>query len=239
MCRGHILGGLRLPSRQVRAGLSPRGFPPGSTRPPAGVQSHVKVSRTVLAVLLLVLGCGRSALDFGDLGPDASVLEDPVDPDDPDDPDLPDPDPIVPCVPADERCDGIDNDCDAQIDEGLPAEPCPNGGASYCVGGRRTECPRGCAVCQPGSERVCFVSYCTIWGEQQCESDGRGWRRCREQEPPDACKSDDNGFGGASDSEEAERCCIEEGFCCEDYWDLDGDGDTDEMVGACDGVSCG
>ena len=194
------------------------------------------VLRVLPFVLGAVIGCGRSQLEMGEIGdPDAGLGPDPDDPD----PRDPPTGTTTPCEPETEVCDGRDNDCDEQIDEGLPVTPCPNGGASYCVGGVQTECPRACAVCQPNSTRVCFVSYCTIWGEQRCESDGRAWRRCREEAPPSACASDENGFGGAADSVDAEQCCIDQGFCCEDYWDVDGDGDTDEMVGSCDGVSCG
>src|SRR5262249_33825562 len=37
------------------------------------------------------------------------------------------------CVPSPETCNGLDDDCNGQIDDGLPAIPCPGGGARYCV----------------------------------------------------------------------------------------------------------
>ncbi len=190
--------------------------------------------RPAFVVILVLAGCGRSGLSVPD---DELIPGDPFDPSDPDEPDpLPEEDP---CEPSEEVCNGVDDDCDEQVDEGQPAVACENGGDSYCVNGTYSECPRACQTCQPNSQRVCFVSYCTIWGEQRCDSDGRAWENCREDPPPAACRSDENGFGGAADGPETEECCIEQGFCCEDYWDLDDDGDTDEMVGACDGVSCG
>jgi hypothetical protein len=40
------------------------------------------------------------------------------------------------------------------------------------------------------------------------------------------------------DSPQLERCCIDEGYCCLDEHDLDGDGDTGEMLGNCEHLSC-
>jgi hypothetical protein len=31
---------------------------------------------------------------------------------------------------------------------------------------------------------------------------------------------------------------MDRGDCCQDHWDLDGDGDVSESVGACDDVTC-
>jgi len=140
------------------------------------------------------------------------------------------------CYPQPETCNGIDDDCDGKVDQGLPAIPCPNGGERYCVAGKYSECPRRCEVCVPGSERECFTSFCTFWGTQACASDGRSFGACREAMPPAGCK-------GVADkqmkSPELEQCCLDQGLCCRDDFDLDHDGDTNEMLGRCDTVLCG
>jgi hypothetical protein len=140
-----------------------------------------------------------------------------------------------PCVPSPETCNGLDDDCNGQIDDGLPAIPCPGGGARYCVAGRMSACPERCEVCIPGSEIVCFNSYCLYWGVRTCAADGKGFGPCREQHPPAPCAGTarDN-----KDSPELERCCLDHGYCCTDRHDLDGDGDTTELLGACGGVLC-
>lgn len=138
------------------------------------------------------------------------------------------------CTPEPETCNGRDDDCNGEVDE-LPAEPCPGGGFRYCVAGQLSSCPRSCQACIPGSVRICQNTYCTFWGEQECTADGQGFGPCRERRPPPNCA------GVASegkDSPELEQCCIDDGYCCVDSHDLDGDGDHHDMVGACQGVVC-
>jgi len=138
------------------------------------------------------------------------------------------------CTPEPETCNGRDDDCDGEVDE-VPAEPCPGGGFRYCVAGQLSSCPRSCQACVPGSVRICQNTYCTFWGEQECSADGQGFGPCRERRPPPNCA------GVASeekDSPELEQCCIDDGYCCVDSHDLDGDGDHHDMVGACQGVVC-
>jgi hypothetical protein len=65
--------------------------------------------------------------------------------------------------------------------------PCPGGGFRYCVAGHVSACPERCEACLPGSERVCFISYCLHWGVQTCAADGRTFGPCREEKPPGAC----------------------------------------------------
>jgi hypothetical protein len=150
---------------------------------------------------------------------------------------MPTPDPpVVPgCQPKPEVCNGQDDDCDGKIDEDLAPVPCPNGGNRYCVAGRMSECPRVCEICRPGSRRVCFISYCTYWGAQTCASDGRSFGLCRESPVPAECESIAR---SKKRSPELERCCIDNGYCCLDEYDLDGDGDRTEMLGRCGAVTC-
>ncbi len=141
----------------------------------------------------------------------------------------------TPCLPTGERCNGVDDDCDGEVDE-VPAVPCPGGGFRYCVAGAMSECPRRCEVCMPGSERVCFISYCTYWGVQTCASDGRSFSFCRERSAPWVCEDVVDEY---QLSAQLEQCCLDNGYCCVDQFDLDGDGDTGEMLGNCEDLLCG
>lgn len=140
-----------------------------------------------------------------------------------------------PCVPEPEQCNGKDDDCNGLVDDGLPAIPCPGGGERYCVAGRYSACPVRCDVCVPGSERVCFLSYCTFWAVEKCTSDGRSFGACREEHVPPECEAVASAH---KDSPELEQCCIDNGYCCHDEFDLDSDGNTREMLGSCAEVSC-
>jgi len=191
-------------------------------------------------------GCGRSGLydlaplpsAAADAGPDADAGRD-VPQDRIEDAALdlgPDrAEPVPTCVPQPETCNGVDDDCDGQIDEDQAAIPCPGGGERYCVGGRFSECPRRCDVCLPGGHRTCFVSFCTYWGHQDCAADGRSFGPCAEARVPSECAS------VAKDQKRSpalEQCCIDSGFCCVDEFDLDQDGDRTEMLGRCDDLLC-
>lgn len=138
------------------------------------------------------------------------------------------------CQPSPEVCNGQDDDCNGSIDD-LPAEPCEGGGFSYCIAGRPSRCPERCEACVPGSVRICQNSFCSFWGEQQCAADGQGFGHCRELEPPAECHAVAKRF---EDSRELEQCCIDNGYCCLDQFDLDGDGNRGEMLGACRDVAC-
>ncbi|HVZ71013.1 MAG TPA: hypothetical protein VHJ20_01450 [Polyangia bacterium] len=169
-------------------------------------------------------------------------IEMPVEaPDEPMPPPPPPPDASPPveagpvCHPVPETCNGVDDNCDGRVDEDLPAIPCPGGGARYCAGGHYSECPRRCETCVPGSERECFTTLCTFWGRETCASDGRSFGPCRETPPPDDCKGASN---GGTRTKDLEQCCLDQGLCCIDEFDLDGDGDRTEMLGRCDTVTC-
>ena len=138
------------------------------------------------------------------------------------------------CVPTEEVCNGIDDDCDGLVDE-VPAVPCQDGGYSYCISGKMSECPRRCETCMPGSQRICFISYCKYWAQQTCTADGKSFGKCQEQDPPPECKAvaKDKKYSRA-----LEQCCLDAGYCCLDEFDLDEDGNTTEMIGQCDDVTC-
>jgi hypothetical protein len=165
-----------------------------------------------------------------DAGPDARVTQPPGKP--PKKPPVTVPD----CTPTgEEKCNGIDDDCNGAIDEGLPSIPCAGGGEQYCAAGRYSACPTRCDECVPGSERVCFHSYCDYWAVQTCSADGKAFGPCREHDVPSVC---DAVARAHKNSPELEQCCIDSGYCCRDDHDLDHDGNTGEMLGSCDEVSC-
>jgi len=103
------------------------------------------------------------------------------------------------------------------------------------VAGHYSQCPKRCAACVPGSTRVCFITYCKAWGAQTCAADGLSFGVCEESSPPDQCAP-------AADGDKAtpalEQCCIDSGHCCQDLFDLNGNGDTSDMVGNCSGTTC-
>jgi len=140
----------------------------------------------------------------------------------------------APCQPSPETCNGRDDDCNGAVDD-LPAQACPGGGFRFCVAGRMSECPRRCDVCVPGSVRVCENSFCSYWGEQECAADGQGFGNCKEAAPPPEC---DGVAKQHKNSKELEQCCIDNGYCCLDEHDLDGDGDRAEVLGACGDIVC-
>jgi hypothetical protein len=185
----------------------------------------------VVALLCFAAACGRSGLDAedyewidGQYGPDAGLAGGPG---------VPDAAPTV-CIPSDETCNGKDDDCDGQVDE-VPPIPCAEGGAQYCVGGAYSACPERCEACMPGSERVCFLSYCKYWGVQICTADGKSFGKCKEEDPPPECHkiAKEEKYSKA-----LEQCCVDNGYCCRDTFDLDGDGNTGEMLGDCEEVLC-
>jgi hypothetical protein len=91
--------------------------------------------------------------------------------------------------------------------------------------------PENC--CVAGTWRYCDTpTYCN-WGVQACTEDGRSWGSCTETSIPEACAGIDAWYSPAT-----EQCCIDQGFCCQDMWDLDGDGDSWESLGVCDGIVC-
>jgi hypothetical protein len=139
------------------------------------------------------------------------------------------------CQPAPEVCNGVDDDCNGKVDDLLAPIPCPGGGSRYCVAGRWSACPARCDVCLPGSQRVCFMSYCLYWGVQSCAADGKSFGPCREQRPPSEC---DEIARQHKNSRELEQCCLDNGYCCADEYDTDNDGDRSEFLGRCDEVLC-
>ncbi len=182
------------------------------------------------SALGVAVACGRSGLDSGDFEwlegqsalPEAGVGGTHAKPDG------------AACVPSEEICNGVDDDCDGDVDE-VPPVACPGGGEQYCVGGAMSACPERCEACMPGSERICFVSFCKHWGVQTCTADGKSFGKCKEEDPPPECAAvaEDEKYSKA-----VEQCCLDAGYCCRDTFDLDGDGDTGDMLGECEEVLC-
>jgi hypothetical protein len=183
---------------------------------------------------LLLAACGRTGLGadgIDDFAGDGGALIDDL----PETSTPPTVEAPLQCIPVAETCNGVDDDCNGKVDEDLPPVPCSGGGFQYCVAGRLSACPSRCDTCIPGSERVCFNSYCLFWGVQTCAGDGQGFGLCREHQPPAACADIAH---EKKNSVELQRCCIDHGYCCIDEHDLDGDGDRDESLGRCDEVMC-
>jgi hypothetical protein len=206
----------------------------------------------VLAVLLLTVGatnCARTDLDPGDVefgesrepnvvvdaGPDADIEDADIEDADIKDADVDVPDVPDVCVPSEEVCNGVDDDCNGNVDEVAPV-PCPDGGFSHCIAGVMSECPTQCDTCMPGSKTICFVSYCYYWGVQTCHGDGKSLSGCVEEPPPRACREIAQKH---QKSRQLQQCCIDEGYCCKDDFDLDNDGSTQDYVGNCSEVLCG
>lgn len=221
-----------------------------SIRRLARKQRSFRAARAALIGLpVLAITCGgRSNLELPDFQAGSAsvdsgldvvvVLPDAADAEvEPDAPIVVEPDAgVVPkgCIPVEETCNGRDDDCDGDVDE-VPAIPCPGGGSRYCVAGVYSECPKRCETCIPGSERACQLSYCLYWGVQTCSADGRSFGTCREDSPPPECEKIAQ---EKKKSRELEQCCVDNGHCCLDLFDLDGDGDTKESIGQCDEVTC-
>jgi len=201
---------------------------------------HFRRALLAGAAALAFVACSRSGLEADDW----QWIDGVASPDDPDAglPDAAQPDVPLPgtggassvCVPSEEVCNGVDDDCNGLVDEVAPI-PCPGGGEQYCVAGSFSACPKPCETCMPGSERICFMSYCKYWAVQTCTADGKAFGKCQEQDPPPECK------GVAKDkkySKELEQCCVDNGYCCLDEFDLDQDGNEGEMIGNCEEVLC-
>jgi hypothetical protein len=215
--------------------------------PPGRSRVHAGVRILLIACVAAAAACGRTALEPPYDHPDAAVdhpRDLPADQKDaPPDmkpdlplehpPDLPPDGPV--CVPSDEICNGADDDCDGNVDEDQPPIPCPNGGNRLCVGGHYSDCPKRCQACVPNSKRTCITSFCTFWGSQTCSEDGMSFGACKESQPPPECRDVANKM---MRSAELEMCCIMNNFCCVDEFDLNNNGDTTEMLGRCESVSC-
>ena len=113
--------------------------------------------------------------------------------------------------------------------------PAPTAATACCVGGAYSDCPRRCDVCVPGSKRTCITSFCTFWGNQTCAADGRSFGACKETQAPAPCREVAEKM---MRSPELEKCCIDNGYCCVDEFDLNNDGDRTEMLGRCEAVVC-
>ena len=101
------------------------------------------------------------------------------------------------CIPPAEECNGQDDDCDSDIDEGLS-----------CADRPRQEC-------DPGKNQACIVDEgCDSLGTQKCDSSGN-WSEC--QPKPEVCNAD----GPWDDDCDGE---VDEGLQCDSGDSCDEDG---------------
>lgn len=238
--------GKRSPNREARTVptcAAPRYADP--TREIQGIGAGARALRRAAvsaSLALFAVGCSRTGLDAMDAEPaTATPIDGALDaPPEPQPEAGPDAAPGAGgdagsrCVPRPEQCNGKDDDCNGLVDDGIAPIPCAGGGERYCIAGRMSACPQPCELCVPGSERVCFLSYCQYWAVQTCSSDGRSFGICREHVVPPECSA----YATPDGTARLEQCCIDHGYCCLDESDLDHDGNRTEMLGSCSSVSC-
>jgi hypothetical protein len=205
----------------VRVPLSPQ-------RCPVLLHSPSLALAAAAAVTALAAGCSRTGLDidedFAIPVVDSAVASN-----------RPEAGPYADADAAEDTFVGVEAAAPIDPCANMPPIPCPGGGYEYCVAGQYSACPQRCGVCIPGSQQVCFISYCRSWGIQTCAADGLSFGYCQEESPPSQC-----GSIADQDHESAalEQCCIDNGYCCQDQFDLNGNGMTGEPVGQCSGVTC-
>ena len=152
-------------------------------------------------------------------------------------PELPPPPPDGPvCVPKGETCNGADDDCDGRgRREDRPRSPAPTA-ATASASAATTPNARAAArsACRAASAPASRRSA-RSGAPRRAPTTGMSFGACKESHAARACREIANRM---MRSPELEECCIDNGYCCVDEFDLNNNGDRTEMLGRCEAVMC-
>jgi hypothetical protein len=133
------------------------------------------------------------------------------------------------CTDGEQTCTEFNTWGACEGGSGPQPEVCGDDVDQDCSGADETCCePFPECFCVPGAARYCDDPIYCRWGIQYCNDAGTAWGTCVETDPPEGCS------GMMYDV----SCCVTVGACCQDYFDIDTDGDNQESMGECIDILC-